>query len=61
MIEGFDAHHVAFAEHAKVDALLTTDDRLIRRYRRLRDQERVTSSPVVDMLNPVDWLRNVER
>jgi predicted nucleic acid-binding protein len=47
----FDALHLACAEQAAVDALLTTDDRFIGRAgRRL-------GKPTVPVLNPVNWLR----
>jgi predicted nucleic acid-binding protein len=49
----FDAYHLACAEEANADALLTTDDRFIRRAgRRL-------GNPAVRVLNPVDWLKEV--
>jgi len=46
-----DALHVAAAESSKADVLLTCDDRLYRRARRLRSQLRVR----VD--NPLSWLQ----
>ncbi len=45
----FDALHLALAEHANADSLLTVDDRLVRRAR-----TRVNLLPAV--LNPLDWL-----
>ena len=47
----FDALHLACAEQAAVDVVLTTDDRLIRR------AARNPVNPVIPVLNPVDWLR----
>ncbi len=44
-----DALHCAFAEVAKVDALLTTDDRLIKRAGKLRNLIRIA------VLNPTDF------
>ena len=49
-----DALHIACAETAKVDVLLTTDDRLVRRARRL------SANLKVRVANPVDWLQEVE-
>lgn len=51
----FDAQHTAFAEAVRADALLTTDDRLVRLAARLRSQQVLG----LDVLNPVDWLRKV--
>lgn len=47
----FDALHVACAEAAGADALLTTDDRFERRARRLQDKL------AVRVMNPLTWLR----
>lgn len=47
---GMDALHLACAETAGVDALLTTDDRLLRKSHRLARKLRV----LVD--NPLNWL-----
>lgn len=52
----FDAQHVAFAEVAQADALLTTDDRLIRLSARCTRLQILT----LEVLNPVNWLRKVE-
>ena len=46
-----DAVHVAAAEEGAADVLLTCDDRLLNRARRLRRQLEVRVE------NPVDWLR----
>jgi predicted nucleic acid-binding protein len=46
----FDALHLACAEHAEVDVFLTTDDGLLRRVRRHRDEIRVRVE------NPLTWL-----
>jgi predicted nucleic acid-binding protein len=47
----FDALHLACAEQAQVDVLLTTDDRFIRRVRRGLGNSAVTVE------NPVNWRR----
>ena len=47
----FDALHLACAEQAQVDALLTTDDRFIRRVRR------GLGSSAISVENPVNWTR----
>jgi hypothetical protein len=46
----FDALHLASAEDAEVDVFLTTDDGLLRRARRHRDEVRVRVE------NPLTWL-----
>ena len=51
----FDALHLACAEEAGADALLTTDDRFIRQAARL------AGGSVVVVANPVDWLHEVRR
>ena len=48
----FDALHVAAAEAAGVDALLTTDDRLLRR------TARKLGNPRVVVQNPVSWMKD---
>ncbi len=48
-----DALHLACAEMAKADILLTTDDRF------LRQVTRGLGAPKVRAANPVDWLREV--
>jgi predicted nucleic acid-binding protein len=50
----FDALHLACAEQSGVVALLTTDDRFISR------AARKIGDPKVSVVNPVDWLREVE-
>jgi len=50
---GMDALHLAMAEQAKADVLLTTDDRLL--HRAARNQERLR----VQVMNPLFWLQNV--
>jgi len=47
----FDALHLACAEQAQVDALLTTDDRFIRLVRR------GLGNPSIQVENPVNWIR----
>jgi predicted nucleic acid-binding protein len=51
----FDALHLACAEEARADALLTTDDRFIKL------AARGIGNPDVRVLNPVDWLQEVRR
>lgn len=50
----FDAFHLASAEEAEADVLLTTDDRFLRR------ALRGVGMPAVRVVNPVDWLREVQ-
>ena len=50
-----DALHLACAEHAGVEVLITTDDRLIRR------AQRGVGNPAVRVINPVDWLKERQR
>ena len=47
-IVGFDALHIAAAEAAGCDYLVTTDDRLLKKSKRHQDQL------VVSLLNPID-------
>ena len=47
----FDALHVAAAESASADVLLTTDDRLLKRARR------GLGNPRIPVRNPVSWIR----
>jgi predicted nucleic acid-binding protein len=49
-----DALHLASAEQAAVDVLLTTDDRL------LRAAERGVGKPAVGVRNPIDWLQEAQ-
>lgn len=49
----YDALHIALAEAANVNVMLTTDDRLLRRALRYKDELRVTVE------NPVTWFMNV--
>jgi predicted nucleic acid-binding protein len=53
-IPGVDAFHLACAEQGRVDVFLTTDDRLIRRAKRLEDRLNVRVE------NPLAWLRGIE-
>ena len=55
-ISGYDAEHIACAELAGCDYLLTGDDRLLRQFNRLKVQ-RVWSLQVT-LQNPVDFLRS---
>ena len=53
-IEGYgalDALHLACAEQAGVDALITTDDRFLRR------AQRGVGTPTIRVSNPIDWLQ----
>jgi predicted nucleic acid-binding protein len=49
------ALHIACAESANVDVLLTTDDRL------LRNAQSQTSAIEVKVANPVAWLMEVSK
>lgn len=53
-LRGYDSLHVACAEAAGADVLLTTDDALIRRAWRLQHQL------TVRVANPVSWLEEIE-
>ena len=55
-ISRYDAEHIACAERAGCDYLLTGDDRLLRQFNRLKVQK-VLSLQVV-LQNPVDFLSN---
>ena len=50
-----DAFHVACAERARVDVLLTTDDRFLRTASRTRPRLRVA------VRNPLEWLSEVSK
>ena len=54
-IRGYDAEHIACAELARCDYLLTGDDRLLRQFNRLKVQ-RILPLQVI-LQNPVDFLR----
>lgn len=49
----YDSFHIACAESAQVDVLLTTDDRLLKRAVRYKDHMQV------QLKNPVDWLMTI--
>lgn len=49
----YDSFHIACAEVSQVDVLLITDDRLLKRATRYKDDIQVQVS------NPVTWLMNV--
>ncbi len=49
----YDSFHIACAEVERVDVLLTTDDRLLKRATRYRDILQVTLN------NPVTWLMDI--
>ena len=51
----FDALHIAAAESASVSALLTTDDRLLKR------AVRKLGAPRIPVLNPVSWIKEQAR
>lgn len=46
----YDAAHIASAEEALADALLTTDDRLLKRYLKYADIIKIR------IANPLDWI-----
>jgi len=50
----FDALHLAIAEAAEVDSMLTTDDRF------LRQVHRGLGKPSVRAENPLDWIKGVQ-
>jgi predicted nucleic acid-binding protein len=50
-----DAAHIACAESANCDALLTTDDKMMRRAKRLGAKIRVR------LVNPLDWIREARQ
>ena len=52
--KAFDALHIACAESGGADVLLTTDDAMVRRWRRLSRELRV---PVE---NPLTWLQETQ-
>ena len=52
-IRSFDAMHIACAEKANADILLTTDDDLLRKIRLNRDRIKVRIE------NPINWLAEV--
>lgn len=49
----YDAAHIASAEEANADILLTTDDRLLKRSLRYTDLLKV------QLANPLDWMTNL--
>jgi hypothetical protein len=49
----FDALHLAQSEEMQVDALLTTDDRFIKK------AGRGVGNPAIQVVNPVDWIKEV--
>lgn len=51
----YDALHLAAAESALVDALLTTDDRLVKR------AARGLGNPRIPVRNPVSWIKEQGR
>jgi len=50
---GFDAVHLACAESGGTDVFLSTDDRLLKRAKRLSKKIRVK------VMNPLDWLQEM--
>jgi predicted nucleic acid-binding protein len=52
-VPGYDSLHLACAEAAGADVLLTTDDAFVRRARRLRQDLRVR------VANPLTWLQEI--
>jgi predicted nucleic acid-binding protein len=53
-ISGLDAYHIAAAESGKAVIYLTTDDKLIRKARRLSHEIHLR------VVNPLTWIREVE-
>ena len=51
---GYDSVHIACAEATSADVMLTTDDALVRRARRLQHQL------AVRVANPVTWLEEIK-
>jgi hypothetical protein len=51
----FDALHLACAEQAAVDVLLTTDDRFI------KQALRSLGNPTIQVSNPLKWLQETRR
>ena len=58
-IQGYDAEHIACAELAGCDYLLTADDRLLRRFNRLKRQSVLPLRVVLQ--NPINFLRDQRR
>ena len=50
---GYDALHIACAENAKADVLLTTDDRLVKLAKRF------SKKLYVSVVNPLVWLEAI--
>ena len=50
---GFDAIHLACAESGKADIFLTTDDRL------LKKAKRMAKALQVKVENPLDWIKEI--
>jgi predicted nucleic acid-binding protein len=48
---GFDSFHIASAEKGKMDAFLTTDDKLLKLYKR---HEKLIE---IKICNPLDWIQ----
>ena len=46
----YDAAHIASAEEGSADVLLTTDERLIKRYLKYTDKIKIK------VANPLDWI-----
>lgn len=53
--KAFDATHLACAEYGRADVFLTTDDRLLRRAKRLAKQLQIRVS------NPLTWVQELTR
>ncbi len=52
-VAGFDALHLALADRARVDVFLTTDDRLVRRAKRMNDLVTIPVSLPLRWLEPI--------
>ena len=51
----YDAAHISSAEQAEVDILLTTDDRLLRKSVRYGNRLKIR------LVNPIQWLTNIDK
>lgn len=49
----YDALHLTFAESTNVDVFLTTDDKLLKRAQRYREEIKIA------VVNPLSWLQEV--
>lgn len=54
-VKGWDAYHLASAEHGKADVYLTTDDKLLKKANHYKQELHVR------VANPLEWIREVEK